>query len=113
MFRCFTTIAFACVVVRGLQARGASLVERHKVEPGKAKKAAGGKEGGKKTFTWSREEDFEQRKKFTPQVRNCFVFVSFVCFEWRLSQSSIVVYNSTKITVGGIFDGAHACAIYC
>lgn len=50
------------------EARGASLVERHKVEPGKAKKAAGGKEGGKKTFTWSREEDFEQRKKFTPQM---------------------------------------------
>ncbi|CAM9248132.1 unnamed protein product [Laminaria digitata] len=50
------------------EARGASLVERHKVEPGKAKKAAGGKEGGKKTFSWSREEDFEQRKKFTPQM---------------------------------------------
>lgn len=73
MLRCLT-VAFACVVDRDLQARGASLVERHKVDPGKTKKAAaGGKEGGKKTFTWSREEDFEQRKKFTPQVKKCFV----------------------------------------
>lgn len=62
-----TAVAFACVF-HYPQARGASLVERYKAEPGKAKKAAGGKEGGKKTFSWSREEDFEQRKKFTPQV---------------------------------------------
>lgn len=64
----FKLVAFACIVC-DLQARGASLVERHKVDPAKAKKAAGGKEGGKKTFSWSREEDFEQRRKFTPQVK--------------------------------------------
>lgn len=67
-----------------IQARGASLVERHKVEPGKAKKAAGGKEGGKKTFSWSREEDFEQRKKFTPQVKT----LSFVYLEYRVAKSA-------------------------
>lgn len=51
------------------QARGASLVERHASDVTKAKKAAGRKEGGKKNFSWSREEDFEQRRSFTPQVR--------------------------------------------
>lgn len=50
------------------QARGASLVERHATDVTKAKKAVGGKDGGKKTFSWSREEDFEQRRSFTPQV---------------------------------------------
>lgn len=61
------------------QARGASLVDRHKVDPSKTKKAAGGKEGGgKKTFSWSREEDFEQRKKFTPQVKTMTSFRSSV-----------------------------------
>lgn len=53
----------------GPQARGASLVERHASDVSKAKKAAGGKDGGKKNFSWSREEDFEQRRNFTPQVR--------------------------------------------
>lgn len=47
-------------------------MERHASDIIKAKKAAGGRDGGKKNFSWSREEDFEQRKKFTPQV-NCFV----------------------------------------
>eukprot|EP00903_Cladosiphon_okamuranus_P006209 g6104.t1 len=50
------------------EARGASLVERHASDVIKAKKAAGGKNGGKKNFSWSREEDFEQRRKFTPQM---------------------------------------------
>ncbi|CBJ26574.1 expressed unknown protein [Ectocarpus siliculosus] len=50
------------------EARGASLVERHASDVSKAKKAAGGGDGGKKSFSWSREEDFEQRKKFTPQM---------------------------------------------
>ncbi|CAM9284777.1 unnamed protein product [Ectocarpus sp. 6 AP-2014] len=50
------------------EARGASLVERHASDVSKAKKAAGGRDGGKKSFSWSREEDFEQRKKFTPQM---------------------------------------------
>ncbi|CAM9730511.1 unnamed protein product, partial [Ectocarpus sp. 13 AM-2016] len=50
------------------EARGASLVERHASDVSKAKKAAGGRDGGKKTFSWSREDDFEQRKKFTPQM---------------------------------------------
>lgn len=54
----------------GIQARGASLVERHASDVTKAKKATGGKDGGKKNFSWSREEDFEQRRKFTPQVRD-------------------------------------------
>lgn len=53
-----------------IKARGASLVERHASDVTKAKKATGGKNGGKKNFSWSREEDFEQRRKFTPQVRN-------------------------------------------
>lgn len=51
-----------------VQARGASLVERHRVDGDKAKKAAGTKDGGKKSFSWSREEDFEQRRRFTPQA---------------------------------------------
>ncbi|CAM9732099.1 unnamed protein product [Pylaiella littoralis] len=50
------------------EARGASLVERHASDVTKAKKAAGGKDGGKKSFSWSREEDFEQRRSFTPQM---------------------------------------------
>lgn len=54
------------------QARGASLVERHASDVSKAKKAAGGKDGGKKNFSWSREEDFEQRRSFTPQVKCTF-----------------------------------------
>lgn len=44
-------------------------MERHASDVAKTKKAAGGKDGGKKNFSWSREEDFEQRRKFTPQVR--------------------------------------------
>eukprot|EP00752_Nemacystus_decipiens_P012895 g11415.t1 len=50
------------------EARGASLVERHASDVSKAKQAAGEKNGGKKNFSWSREEDFEQRRKFTPQM---------------------------------------------
>ncbi|CAM9512923.1 unnamed protein product [Scytosiphon promiscuus] len=50
------------------EARGASLVERHASDVTKAKKAAGGKDDRKKNFSWSREEDFEQRRKFTPQM---------------------------------------------
>lgn len=70
------------------QARGASLVDRHKVDGSKAKKAAAAKDGGKKTFSWSREEDFEQRRRFTPQVwdsrrlahkqQQCLLFSKFV-----------------------------------
>lgn len=89
------------VVVRYLQARGASLVDRHKVDPSKAKKAAGGKEGGgKKTFSWSREEDFEQRKKFTPQVNEvvggCAGFSGF--------------YNTNCFLLPYLLVFAHSCA---
>lgn len=50
------------------EARGATLVERHKMDGDKAKKAAGKKDGSKTSFSWSREEDFEQRRRFTPQM---------------------------------------------
>lgn len=55
------------------QARGASLVERHRDDTSKAKKSAG-KAGEKKSFSWSREEDFEQRRQFTPQVKKGVFF---------------------------------------
>lgn len=42
-------------------------MERHRIDASKAKKTAGGQDG-KKSFSWNREEDFEQRRRFTPQV---------------------------------------------
>lgn len=44
----------------------------------KAKKAAGKKDGSKTSFSWSREEDFEQRRRFTPQASPLFRYISTI-----------------------------------
>ncbi|CAM9860396.1 unnamed protein product [Choristocarpus tenellus] len=50
------------------KARGASLVERHRADAAAAKKNEDGKAGKNKKWSWSREGDFEQRRRFTPQM---------------------------------------------